>query len=147
VKVTLQEIYDVPTDWDKRLKNWLGIWSKDQRENTSLYYFSDTIPKDSRLSFGVFVEKLNKRVSVWIKGSEEFEHERDEYFNDWSGKNAKCGFTDKDGYNLDTRRSGVQNGYSNVVNANYFKIVSELQKLFSEGTYDDYKVISVKMYQ
>merc|ERR1712238_369038 len=54
--VTLQEIFDVvtdDTDWFEDIKSWLKIWSEKRRKETSLHYFSDTLPTYSPLSFGI----------------------------------------------------------------------------------------------
>jgi len=146
--VTLQEIYsmlagipDVDLPAPKEIQEWLGIWSEQQREKTSLYYFSDTIPNHSPLSFGIFVEELSKRVSVWIKGSEGFGSQSDvNYFKDWKFKNEPCDFINQSNYRLGNQSTRVQKGYSLVADAVFSNIVKELKSLFLVDAYNSYKV-------
>jgi len=143
--VTLQEIFDVvvtdDNDWFKKeLKSWLKIWSEKRRKETSLHFFSDTLPTYSPLSFGIFVEEASKRISVWITGSQSLFSERNKYFKDWKEKNAKCDLVNAANYSLNNQESGVQAGFSSVVDSNFENIANELKRFFSMGTYDDYKV-------
>ena len=99
--VILQEIVDVlnveklPSEMS--IHNWLNIWNnagttKSKLNTTSLHFFSDKLPTESPLAYGIFVEEDEKRISVSIKGSNGEDTERGNYFKDWSGKNSKCDF-------------------------------------------------------